>query len=71
MVKEVYAHGAVLVEDIDMNRYFKVNSQRLKVYHGGVNPYFFPFKFFYFMFFLLVLIVLIPFVFIVFILKIS
>ena len=37
-VREVFNHGAVVVEDPKDGRILKVNGQRLKPYLGGVVP---------------------------------
>ena len=38
IVREVFKHGAVIVEDSRDGRILKVNEQRLKPYLGGVIP---------------------------------
>ena len=38
IVREVFNHGAVVVEDLRDGRILKVNGQRLKPYLGGVIP---------------------------------
>ena len=38
IVREVFNHGAVVVEDPKDSRILKVNGQRLKPYLGGVVP---------------------------------
>ena len=38
IIREVFNHGAVVVEDLGDGRILKVNGQRLKPYLGGVIP---------------------------------
>ena len=38
IVREVFNHGAVVVEDLRDGRILKINGQRLKPFLGGVIP---------------------------------
>ena len=38
IVREVFNHGAIVVEDLRYGRILKVNGQRLKPFLGGTTP---------------------------------